>query len=415
MTAIVKKGFSMRALAAGAAIAALCMLSACGMSHDLRASTVRAVDENAALELRAKGIPFTQAAFLDSVISGQKEVVALFLRAGMDPNARDSGARDRGPDRTGWTALLWALWERHTDIAEILMDHGADPNLRGKATETTALNLAITHARESLAMKAIRLGAKLEVADLDGRTPVFLAARDDRMELLQLLIGRRVNIDVVDRIGRTPLTNALRSRQRLAVNYLLETGARPSAGSDSALLLAAEIGWLDVVQRLLPPGSSARSGFAGPDTPLAAAARNGHSEVVKFLIGKGADVNQGLPLLGAAYRNRADIVALLLESGSNVNAVDEQGRSALWLSCADDHEHVMRMLLDRGANANLPSKYGETPLMRAVQAGQATAAKLLIAHRADINAKDQSGKSVLGYAGKWDAVRALLVANGAKQ
>jgi ankyrin repeat protein len=135
--------------------------------------------------------------------------------------------------------------------------------------------------------------------------------------------------------------------------------------------------------------------------------------MAEFLIGLGADVNKGEPILGVAFRNRIDMVRLLLDKGANVNATDKDGRSALWMATDDDHEQMMRLLLARGANPSVQSIHGETALMRAAE-GHEKAVKLLLQYGADVHPKDWEGKTALDHAyGRMD-IRALLIARGAK-
>jgi ankyrin repeat protein len=369
--------------------------------------------EEAIKQLDAKGIVRSPQVLIDAAMSGNKEVVVLLLNSGMSPNVRDPSPRDRGPDRTGWTPLLWALWERNSEIAEILLDHGANPNFQGNSAETTALNLAISLAPTKIALKAIELGAKLDVPDMAGRTPVFLAARDDKLDLTRLLVDRRVDINVRDVIGWTPLIYALRNGQREAARFLLEKGADINHGSDAPIILAAEWGYLDVIKMLLARGADINKPAPNGATCLGAAARNGHSEVVEFLVAIGADVNKGQPILGAAFQNRLQIVKFLLDKGADVNGTDLSGRSALWLVSRDEYEPMMKLLLSRGANPSGQSVYGVTALMIAAESGQETAVRLLLANGADVRAKDKKGRTALEYAKGHPTIRKLLVAGGA--
>ena len=70
------------------------------------------------------------------------------------------------------------------------------------------------------------------------------------------------------------------------------------------------------------------------------AAQEGHLEIVKALLAKGADVNAKSsvkgqpPLEHAAFGGHTDVVRLLLEEGVNVNAKNNAGTTALMLAAA---------------------------------------------------------------------------------
>ncbi|KAL2191560.1 ankyrin, partial [Thermothelomyces heterothallicus CBS 203.75] len=61
------------------------------------------------------------------------------------------------------------------------------------------------------------------------------------------------------------------------------------------------------------------------------------------------------------------------------------GRTALELAASKGHTEVVRALLERGADVTARTELGETPLWSAAHNGHAAAAELLLQHRADPN------------------------------
>jgi ankyrin repeat protein len=87
-------------------------------------------------------------------------------------------------------------------------------------------------------------------------------------------------------------------------------------------------------------------------TPLHAAARRGHQEVAALLIVSGADVNAKdqdgwTPLSQAARKGNRDIVELLIAKGADVNVTDNNGRAPLWW--ARRHKEIVELLRKHGA------------------------------------------------------------------
>jgi ankyrin repeat protein len=103
------------------------------------------------------------------------------------------------------------------------------------------------------------------------------------------------------------------------------------------------------------------------------AAKSGDVAKVRLLLATDAglvharDIDGSTPLHCAAWRGRLEIVALLLEAGSDVNA---QNRNEHW---------------------------GTTPLHAAAHANQAGIAQLLIEHGAEVNARDLNGKTPMHH------------------
>ena len=103
------------------------------------------------------------------------------------------------------------------------------------------------------------------------------------------------------------------------------------------------------------------------------AARNGDKAAVRDLLRHGANVNtrsgDGMTALHwAAERGDADIVAMLVDAGANVDATTRLGDyTPLLLAAKDGHAPVVELLLEAGADANRPTTTGTTPLLLKVR------------------------------------------------
>lgn len=95
-----------------------------------------------------------------------------------------------------------------------------------------------------------------------------------------------------------------------------------------------------------------------------------------------------------------DTVLKLMENGSDVNARDADGRTALIEALATENDiptEVIRILIGKGAGVNVRIAGGITPLMIAVSYDPEIV-RLLIAAGADVNARDENGTRVLRMA-----------------
>ncbi len=106
-------------------------------------------------------------------------------------------------------------------------------------------------------------------------------------------------------------------------------------------------------------------------------------------------------LIAAAKKLDAERVAELIAAGANVN-VKINGRALLWEVCdAYDSlpvDKIVKLLLENGANPKVGKKDLDGPLHYAAMYGQVEAAKLLVLHGANVNAKGSYGRTALIYA-----------------
>jgi ankyrin repeat protein len=112
------------------------------------------------------------------------------------------------------------------------------------------------------------------------------------------------------------------------------------------MMLAALNGHVGIAKALRVKGAGVDgSGW----TPLIYAATGGHDDIVRWLLGEGADVNAASPngttaLMMAVRENRYSTAILLIARGANVNHRNENGASALdWAKRANDQAMIERL------------------------------------------------------------------------
>ncbi|KAF5346315.1 hypothetical protein D9758_011486 [Tetrapyrgos nigripes] len=125
---------------------------------------------------------------------------------------------------------------------------------------------------------------------------------------------------------------------------------------------------------------------------LQAASYEGHLEIVKLLLEKGADVNTlggfcGNALQAASYKGHSEIVKVLLERRADVNAKGGSSGNALQAASISGHTEVVRILLENGADINAQQEYYGNALQAASQYGHLEIVISLIEKGADVTAK----------------------------
>jgi ankyrin repeat protein len=179
-----------------------------------------------------------------------------------------------------------------------------------------------------------------------------------------------------------------------------EAPPKPIDPKVTALISAVRTRSAGDVERLLKanPGLVNAADRAG-NTPLHYAAGFGSLETMKILLDKGGDVNAGNKRrstpLHWAIPNEAK-VRLLLDRSAEVNSPQIDGRTPLYnAASAANADAIVKLLLARGADPNRATANGQTPLMTAAGRGGVEAMQVLIAAKANVNAKNGAGATAL--------------------
>jgi hypothetical protein len=145
------------------------------------------------------------------------------------------------------------------------------------------------------------------------------------------------------------------------------------------------------------------------------------SSVVRMLEMRSIDVEARRGVLGetclitAAWNGHLDICRLLIDKGAQVEAKDGTGCAPLHFAAIQGHVEIVRLLCDRGADVEARCNGGLRPLHHAAMNGHISVVKELIEERnAEINARDDDGRTALRLARQFNKpdIAAYLVSHG---
>jgi ankyrin repeat protein len=113
-----------------------------------------------------------------------------------------------------------------------------------------------------------------------------------------------------------------------------------------------------------------------------------------------------------------DIQAVMqhLAAGTDVNAKDERGETAMFSAVIGGYNEIIKMLVNKGADVGVKNKAGFTPLHEGAYNGRKEIVELLISSGADVNAMKIDGMTPLDMAafGNHNEIAALLRKHGGK-
>ncbi|KAE8300394.1 Caskin-1 CASK-interacting protein 1 [Larimichthys crocea] len=226
--------------------------------------------------------------------------------------------------------------------------------------------------------KAKLLGAakrvNVNIQDADGLSPLHHAALSGNKELIALLLEAQAAVDIKDHKGMRPLHYAAWQGKTEPMKMLLKAGSSVNGQSDEGqipLHLSAQHGHYDGSEMLLQHQSNPCISDSAGKTPLDLACEFGRVGVVQLLLSsnmcaamlepKPSDPNGVSPLHLAAKNGHIDVIRLLIQAGIDINRQSESG-TALHQAALCGKTEVVRLLLDSGISAGVRNTLSQTAL-----------------------------------------------------
>ncbi len=146
-----------------------------------------------------------------------KQMEAL-LKSGVNPNAV--------VDEWGENALMHAVLFGNVDMTRLLLEAGADPNLKGRGF--TPLGMAALQGRAQIVRLLLKAGADVDRKSSDGNTPIIAASIMHRAEVVRALLPYHPDMSIWNREGRVSLGIAVQEGSKDIVAMMLEAGVDPN-------------------------------------------------------------------------------------------------------------------------------------------------------------------------------------------
>ncbi|KAJ5700867.1 hypothetical protein N7493_011913 [Penicillium malachiteum] len=315
---------------------------------------------------------------------GQRDVVKLLLEAKADVHLVDNSRR---------TPLSHAVFRGDFDIVKLLLETEAYVNA-SDCVGQTPLSYAAAYDQSDVMASwfdagaglpaesdyseivelLIEKGADVELRDKDQDTPLLLAVRHGCFNVVKLILDFGAELDVKDKYQHTLLSLVAARGYSEIMRILLKEeaeGAKKSTtnvwdeGQETPLSHAAASGHFDAVKLLLETNANVHLSGENGRTPFSYAAGNGHCDIVELLLVPefkaevdSRDQNQRTPLSHAAGRGRSDVVELLLEAGAMFDPQDINQRTPLSYATEGNHCDVVKLFLDAATKSSRESVTG---------------------------------------------------------
>ncbi|GEM_PF-2195684 len=312
----------------------------------------------------------------------------------------------------GNTRLQLAATKGYVAVTEFLLKMGAKVDEKG-TSGTPPLITAVGNGHKAVVELLLKNGADVNGRNTSGRTALFPAAQNGFMAVAEVLVKNGAAVSAVDSYGFTPLHEAAAEAREEMTKFLLDHGAKVNAQTTfgetplhAFIINRKNTLDLDEAKILLEHGADPNlkgKGSPSPTDPAKPALGFvGNSTLAELLLDHGADPNLtddagGTLLISAIQGGNVNfkLAEVLLNHKANPDVL-EPGMNRPLVFRALGQTELLKLLLDHGAKPNVKEKNsGNTPLHEAASYGQIEAITLLLQHKAEINATNDSGMTPL--------------------
>ena len=229
------------------------------------------------------------------------------------------GALINATDRFGHSPIHYAAFKGNPRIVDFLLNNGANPNTKGR-NDSTPLHSAAWGRNTQVLELLLEDGADVDARTDEGETPGMTAALRGEKDMLEILFALSADPHATDIHGTNLLDLAAAGGHKAIVELLQQIGVN----NQNPLHIAAGIGDLKEVKKLLKEGHSVNVRDSFGATPLLVAMVSGQEEMVDFLISQNANPNlcamDGYTLMhGAAFSGKKSLVQKVLSFNLEVN------------------------------------------------------------------------------------------------
>ncbi|MBN1798262.1 MAG: ankyrin repeat domain-containing protein [Spirochaetales bacterium] len=337
--------------------------------------------------------------FAQALLDNDTAEVARLIELGLDIDMRfsttDNWYKNLMPH---YSPLMYCIATGKFEMAEFLINNGAELNYQDDLSGDTALGLAVHYENYELVKLLLKKGADPNIPRNYLGPALFITLLDNNYDLFELLIEYHADIFYKNKYFDDEIQTALDCAEfagsRKAALYLKKAGVQNGShpqNKEEMFIRAVKDNDMGSVKKYIGQGIDLNCKDRHKKTALMWASMYGYHDLVRLLLEHGADMDDGrgnshhIPLLTAAYNGDLKLVKLFLDKGTDINIQDKFGSTALLLSCSKQYIEVAEYLLDRGADPSKKHILGLDAFWYAFEKRNYALLELLIGHKTDMN------------------------------
>ncbi|XP_048250934.1 ankyrin-3-like [Haliotis rufescens] len=323
------------------------------------------------------------------------------------------------------TPILNAATKGHKDVFDLLVNKGANMALLDVA-DRNVLHAACEGGNVEIVQYILRqnvtpINAKATI----GVTAVLVAAHNGHGEVFDLLVAKGADLLIQTEDGDNILHEACRGGSMKLVTYVLnqnivDINSRGNIGMTPAMT-AASMGHKDIFDLLQEKRADLSLFDRAKNNILHMACKGGNVELVSYVLTKNiVDINSRnmvgvTPALVAADSGHKEVLHLLMNTGADLNAVDDSRADILYFAFSSRDRETIKFILTH-STVNINDVYDQllTPALLSALFGDRDVFDLVVSKGADLSSVDFGGNDIIQKAcagGNLDIVKYVLTVN----
>lgn len=244
-------------------------------------------------------------------------------------------------DKSGKTLLIIATINKSKEIVELLLEKGADINIKENEENYSALWFVLNSNIDfDFASFLIKNGANINSTDESKNTLLIDAINIKSMDVVNFLLENQADVNLKNEDGYSPILIASFNKDKKLLELLISKGGniniKENRDNKTALWITLE--------------------------------NKRDYEFAKYLISIGADINSvdnynRTLLIDAVENKRLDLIKFLIENGADLNIKDKFGMTAYNWASSYGYSEICELLKNKGAlKDKIPFKYPQVDL-----------------------------------------------------
>jgi ankyrin repeat protein len=301
------------------------------------------------------------------------------------------------------------IFTKNFKCVELLHQAGAKLNSFQTFQYYPLLHYAFLNRQESILKYLMEASPNLEMKDAEGLTLIHKIVQSGDVNFLKLLSQYKLNLEIKNSNGESPLVFALEKKLFSIGEILLEMGANPfpenTTGKNALHYFSTSPRGGEMISRLVKKYNRVNEADKEGFTPLGYAVKSNWKDNVTTLLNWQANPNllqgNGGSILSIAISNlNIEIARKLIEFGADPNVKNTENKSLLQKAFESKRADIFEMLLKNGADPNVKNEFGNPLFLTVIESSSNLFIDAMLKYGVDVNSKSFDDKTSLHYACK---------------